>query len=1203
MLDLHNTKKKFLNKIRDFYSYKRKLWFSIVFFVISLFIFIPQFTLYSTANSQLPAQTQLGIEEEINPLISFFPVGLGPFSVTTTDLDGDAKADLITANLDANTLSLLRNTSTICAINFAPQITFPTGIRPSSVIAGDIDGDGKTDLAVANIISNTVSVLRNTSSAGVINFAPQVTFPTVSNPTSGVVSDLDGDGKLDLAIVNIGDNSVSVLRNASSIGTISFAPQIPFSVGSSPRSVAAGDVDGDGKIDLAIANFNSNTVSVLRNISSVGVISFAPQVTFPTSSGPIAVSIGELNNDGKLDLVATNFNSNTVSALRNTSSIGAISFAPQNTFPTATSPNSVAIGDLDKDGKFDLAITNQTNATVSAFRNISTVNSISFATKVDFPAGLNPISASLSDLNADGKLDFAFASRGDSSASALRNTSGVTHISFDEAISALPASLPSGQVEVGYSQALSGINGSAPYSFSLVSGSLPLGLGVLPSGGIFGTPTSAGTFSFTIQVTDSNGCSGNTNYTLSISGSAGKLSFSVSATSVQEGGATAITVTRTKGSTGAVSVSYNTNNGTALAGTHYVDASGTLSFANQDTSPKTFTVQTIANNLFEANRNFRINLSNAMGGASVELSTISVEIIEKDTAQPGQFSFSQSSYVVDETAGIATISVNRAGGSNVRVSVNYTVSAGANAEEGVNFFANNGSLVFSPNITSQSFVVPIVNDRKTGENKIVNLALSGATNGAAINGATATLTIIESTPPPKPPMLQADAAIDFGLVNIGDTARRTVTLSNSGELDLIFMPPMASGDGISVVTVPPITKLAANQSTTFEVEFKPLQNSLLDNITGSIFIMSNGGSVNIPIVGKTIDNVAPKVTFTSFSGGDVVAAGTSVRIRYDASDNDVLNDFRISFSSSVLAGDIARVNSSFREIVWNVPNDLESNGVQLIVVARDRAGNISIARSGQFSVIKVTSTEVMLQTLIRFTPPTPGQIAPPTNVTATAVQIKNNIPQAQTPILLMQVFSNQVFSNNGVSNFITNNQAILPGIKPLADEAVIEGYNIYRTFQPPIGPLPTPEDIIKPENLIGSIPSTVNTFTDKTTANGSGNFVYTVSTFFGNGQMSGGSQPAATDLPIVKNPRFEGKSFFVDSAASFIKLGATLIINEVESYNLEFDDSGTRFTTRGNQGNPSGLTIDRLIRKGNSVSLTIKNPDGKLSVAVMFTRK
>ncbi|MDA0986762.1 MAG: VCBS repeat-containing protein [Bacteroidetes bacterium] len=357
-----------------------------------------------------------------------FTTGSEPHSVSIGDLDGDGKMDLAVTNFsNPATVSVIRNTSTsgsISSSSFASKVDFATGSTPMSVSIGDLDGDGKMDLAVANDASNTVSVFRNTSTSGSISsssFASKVVFATGTNPFSVSIGDIDGDGKMDLAVANMSSSTVSVFRNTSTSGSISsssFASKVDFATGNTPTSVSIGDIDGDGKMDLAVANHGSSTVSVIRNTSSLGSIttsSFATKVDFTTGSGPMSVSIGDLDGDGKMDLAVANRESNAVSVFRNTSTSGSISsssFASKVDFATGSFPYSVSIGDLDGDGKMDLAVANASSKTVSVFRNTSTSGSISsssFATRVDFATGRTPMSVSIGDLDGDGKMDLAVA--------------------------------------------------------------------------------------------------------------------------------------------------------------------------------------------------------------------------------------------------------------------------------------------------------------------------------------------------------------------------------------------------------------------------------------------------------------------------------------------------------------------------------------------------------------------------------------------------------------------------------------------------------------------------------------------------------------------------------------------------------------------------------------------------------------------------
>ena len=365
--------------------------------------------------------------------------GFIPYSIVVGDLDGDGKADLVVTNIGSNTISVFRNTSSngsISSSSFAAKVDFATGISPLSAAIGDVDGDGKADIVVISSSGNYVSVLRNISTSGSItssSFAANVDFTTGSAPYSVAIGDLDGDGKADLAVANFGSSSVSILRNTSTSGSItnsSFAAKVDFATGGSPYCVAIGDLDGDGKADLAVTNSSFNTISILRNSSSNGSItssSFEAKVDFATGEDPYSVAIGDLDGDGKADLAFVNNSSNSVSVLRNISTSGSIissSFEAKVDLTTGSYPRSVAINDLDGDGKVDLAVSNAGSNTISVFRNISSSGSISvssFAAKVDFTTNNVPISVAIGDLDGDGKADLAVTHQSSNTISIIRN--------------------------------------------------------------------------------------------------------------------------------------------------------------------------------------------------------------------------------------------------------------------------------------------------------------------------------------------------------------------------------------------------------------------------------------------------------------------------------------------------------------------------------------------------------------------------------------------------------------------------------------------------------------------------------------------------------------------------------------------------------------------------------------------------------------
>ena len=278
-------------------------------------------------------------------------------------MDGDGKPDLVTANFNANTVSVLKNTSSGGNVSFAAKTDFITGNNPSHLSIDDLDGDGKPELIVVNSGSNSVSILKNTSTGVNISFAAKNDFATGSTPMKVSSVDLDGDKKPDLAIANNGTNTVSILKNTSIGGNISFSPKTEFTAGNGPYSIFVADIDGDNKPDLAVANGSptlaDNKVSVLRNTSNGGNISFASKAEFIAGSNQHGIVINDLDGDGKPDMAIPNNFDNKISVLKNTSVAGTISFASTVEFATKSRPNDIAAGDLDGDGKPDLVVADE----------------------------------------------------------------------------------------------------------------------------------------------------------------------------------------------------------------------------------------------------------------------------------------------------------------------------------------------------------------------------------------------------------------------------------------------------------------------------------------------------------------------------------------------------------------------------------------------------------------------------------------------------------------------------------------------------------------------------------------------------------------------------------------------------------------------------------------------------------------------------
>ena len=153
-----------------------------------------------------------------------------------------------------------------------------------------------------------------------MSFAPQQDYPVGDFPSSVAVVDLNGDGLPDLAVTNMGDNTLSVLLNTTTtLSSPSFGAQQVIAVGSCPQGVVTADIDQDGIPDLIVVNLGDNDIMTLQNITSLLATSVSfNQQTFATGSEPMALVITDANDDGQADFATANAGDDTVSVLLNT---------------------------------------------------------------------------------------------------------------------------------------------------------------------------------------------------------------------------------------------------------------------------------------------------------------------------------------------------------------------------------------------------------------------------------------------------------------------------------------------------------------------------------------------------------------------------------------------------------------------------------------------------------------------------------------------------------------------------------------------------------------------------------------------------------------------------------------------------------------------------------------------------------------------
>ena len=343
-----------------------------------------------------------------------YAAGTFPQSVAVGDFNGDGKVDVVVANTFSNNVSVLLGNGDG---KFSPAVNYSvsanTSANPYAVVVADFNGDGRSDLVLANFGSNEIAVLLGNGNG---TFKAAVNYPVGKTPLGVAVSDFNGDGKADLVVANQDSNNSSILLGN---GDGTFVAAVNYSAGSSPQAVAVGDFNTDGKIDLALPNRFSNSVSMLIG---KGDGTFAPPVTSALGSyrlsHPVSLAVGDFNRDGKSDLAVANLG--TTPTIAGSVSIllgkGDGTFGDAVNYSVSVFPASIAVGDFNGDGKSDLAVVNQDSGNVSILLGNGDGT---FGTAVNYNAGFGPDAVVIGDFNGDGKSDLAVANAGSGDVSIL----------------------------------------------------------------------------------------------------------------------------------------------------------------------------------------------------------------------------------------------------------------------------------------------------------------------------------------------------------------------------------------------------------------------------------------------------------------------------------------------------------------------------------------------------------------------------------------------------------------------------------------------------------------------------------------------------------------------------------------------------------------------------------------------------------------
>jgi len=287
-----------------------------------------------------------------------YQVGAGPSTLVAGDFDGDGKLDIAVGDSDTGIYVLQGNGDGTFHVD---PIISVAELGPWDLAVGDFNGDGKLDLACVNQTAGTISIFLGNGDAtfnGDGFFQPPATVATNAGPGQMTIGDFNGDGILDMAVANFGSFAGDTVSVFLGNGNGTFQPKVDYDTSLAPLSVVAADFNGDGKLDLAVAD-SCGTSTPCGRPGLVSILlgngdgTFQPHVDYPAGSFPYTIVAGDFNGDGKLDVAVSDLDSFQVTIL---AGVGDGTFQPSSVLSTSGSPVGLLAADFNRDGLMDFAV-------------------------------------------------------------------------------------------------------------------------------------------------------------------------------------------------------------------------------------------------------------------------------------------------------------------------------------------------------------------------------------------------------------------------------------------------------------------------------------------------------------------------------------------------------------------------------------------------------------------------------------------------------------------------------------------------------------------------------------------------------------------------------------------------------------------------------------------------------------------------------